>query len=155
MSTYVSVDATSPWAIKVAKLNPLGYPSVNLCYACTNGYQTKTVNFDYEQLFNCPIEMGFVPSLSNKSYTYSSSSSLVIAYKTIFHLHNRSRITVIEHLHNRHRECGFPVCSLKQSGCGSSYTGGRLQINSRTGEIKVPTNVVAGYTDTVCIQCTA
>ena len=84
-------------------------------------------------------------TLANKSYAYTSSATKVVA-STAY-----SDFFVLQDTRN---ECGTPVCSLKISGCGSSYTAGNLEINSSTGQIKVKKNVDAGYEDTVCIQCT-
>ena len=44
-----------------------------------------------------------------------------------------------------------PTWTIKQSGCGSAYTAGRLIMNSSTGKITAKQNEDAGYTETVCI----
>jgi hypothetical protein len=51
-------------------------------------------------------------------------------------------------------QCGAVTsCSLYNSGCSTSYSGGNLLINSSTGEITAKQNVNGGYNDVVCVKC--
>ena len=53
MSTYITIEPTSPWAIKLSALSEQGYSYEDVCYSCTNGEQTITRQIKIRQKMNC------------------------------------------------------------------------------------------------------
>jgi hypothetical protein len=40
--TLLTIDAASPWNLKISQTQTTGYPNVNVCYKCNNGYGVGT-----------------------------------------------------------------------------------------------------------------
>ena len=46
MNNYIKIDGTAPFAFKIKALTDGGYDQYTVCYKCTNGDVTKTVNIN-------------------------------------------------------------------------------------------------------------
>jgi hypothetical protein len=42
--TLLTIDAATPWTLKISQTQASGYPNVAVCYKCNNGYGTKNTH---------------------------------------------------------------------------------------------------------------
>ena len=120
-----------------------------MCVKCENsvGSSTQHDNWKIVQNRDCATALdGAVQGspLADQTVTYADNSALLTKASGFADFFTNPFIATCN---------AITACSLKESGCGSAYGLGNIEITSATGEIKAKQNIDIGYEDTVCISC--
>ena len=127
----------------------LGYTET-LCVQCENGFGSKIQKDGWKihQKRNCGTAMANqvqTTTPTNKVVNYAATSTMVTQITDSSAFFTNTFAT----------EClGITECFLKSSGgCANAYAGTNIAIEKSTGKITAKTNVDAGYTEIVCVEC--
>ena len=143
----ISLQTVPNLTIK-AKSNVVVGFTETLCVVCENnaGSVKKVDNWKIKQ------KMDIRTALVDATKTFPAAN--------VDYLNNASKKTISESWTNFFKDNDpnndWPAATWKimKSGCGSTYTAGRLVINTSNGKITAKQNEDLGYTETVCIQGT-
>ena len=152
--TDVSLTGSNPWPLVMPRDYAPGY-SNDVCFTCdvwdpasgssvslTTGKVTVT-----QTEVDCTTVLTQKSTLPSEALVYSTDTNQVAtrqAYSDFFDNSDSSGI------------CNIQSCVLKAGGCGSAYVAGYLSIDTTAGvfQIKADYDIVSGYTETACVQCT-
>ena len=168
--TKLTIDAASPWNLRISQDQVSGYPNVAVCYKCNNGYgtynqHTITQQVTIRQKIDCTIALNANSTSLIKNYktTYAVGVATVdaaelpaIAYNVaseykVLTEYDAVDVKMFGNINNV--DCGlYTGCEVLPVGCTGAYTG-RAKITAVTFGLEAVQNTDAGYTETLCVKC--
>lgn len=150
----------------ISQTATLGYPAYTVCYKCTNSHGDFTNTFTVQQKIDCAnayltsnstsLLKNYVnPIVGSENYdqiSYDSSS----ASKALSEYTSFANLFTLD-ADNSHADMCGPLtnCVLRTADCSASYSGsGMASIVAGTGALSIRQDIQAGYSETLCVQCT-
>jgi hypothetical protein len=149
IGSKVSVGASSPWALTAVQNVVLGYTET-VCISCSNGLDTQTHTYNIAQ--NALI------CTSTLSAAASVKANPTMAYNSVTTTESTGIWT--DFFQNSDTtNCPVTACTLYASPCPTAYattysSGKQLMSGISPWGITANKNILAGWTETVCISCT-
>lgn len=146
----LTLSASTPFTVTANRNVIAGY-SETVCIECKNDnygeiFQSISAPYTVSQAPACQLSMSVgsaLPANPTLQYDSASPSTLVLPDSKVIYTEQWPAA------------CTSHTCSMLASGCGGAYSGSKLIMGPANAfSITAIRNVIAGYTETVCISCT-
>ena len=140
----LSMAGSTPWAITANQNIQNGYTET-VCVSCTNGLDTYSYfNFIVTQIRDCATALTAKAGATNSFILFyqAASTGPIGEWTTYFDDADTTN-------------CAITSCVIKSADCSGAYAGSHITIaSSLPFAIEGARSIQAGWTETICVECT-